>query len=50
MKNLRDTYASQLVTCPAQLGYMSRQLGHVRPAVTASTPHSSVDETSTGTR
>ena len=35
MKDLRDTYASQLLTCGVQLGYVSRQLGHAKPTVTA---------------
>ena len=35
MKDLRDTYASQLLTCGVQLGYVSRQLGHSKPTVTA---------------
>ena len=35
MKDLRDTFASQLLTCGVQLGYVSRQLGHSKPTVTA---------------
>ena len=35
MKDLRDTYASQLFSAGVQLGYVSRQLGHARPTVTA---------------
>ena len=35
MKDLRDTYASQLLTCGVQLGYVSRQLGHAKPTVTS---------------
>jgi integrase len=34
-KDLRDTYASQLLTAGVQLGYVSRQLGHADVAVTA---------------
>ena len=34
MKDLRDTYASQLLTAGVQLGYVSRQLGHATPVVT----------------
>jgi len=34
-KDLRDTYASQLLTAGVQLGYISRQLGHADVAVTA---------------
>ena len=32
---LRDTFASQLITCGVPLGYVSRQLGHADLAVTA---------------
>ena len=35
LKDLRDTYASQLLTCGVQLGYVSAQLGHADVAVTA---------------
>ena len=28
LKDLRDTYASQLLTAGVQLGYVSHQLGH----------------------
>lgn len=35
MKDLRDTYASQLLTCSVSLGYVSAQLGHSDVAVTA---------------
>jgi integrase len=35
LKDLRDTYASQLLTCGVQLGYVSVQLGHSSPTVTA---------------
>ena len=35
MKDLRDTYASHLLTAGVQLGYVSRQLGHSDVAVTA---------------
>ena len=35
MKDLRDTYASQLLTCGVQLGYVSLQLGHSKPTITA---------------
>jgi len=35
MKDLRNTFASQLLTCGVQLGYVSRQLGHSKPTVTA---------------
>ena len=34
-KDLRDTYASQLLTAGVQLGYVSNQLGHADVAVTA---------------
>jgi hypothetical protein len=34
-KDLRDTFASQLLTVGVQLGYVSRQLGHANVAVTA---------------
>ncbi len=34
-KDLRDTFASQLITCGVPLGYVSRQLGHADLAVTA---------------
>jgi integrase len=34
-KDLRDTYASQLLTAGVQLGYVSRQIGHADVAVTA---------------
>ena len=34
-KDLRDTFASQLLTCGVQLGYVSRQLGHADVAITA---------------
>ncbi len=35
LKDLRDTYASQLLTSGVQLGYVSAQLGHSDVAVTA---------------
>ncbi len=35
LKDLRDTYASQLLTSGIQLGYVSAQLGHSDVAVTA---------------
>ena len=35
IKDLRDTYASQLLTCGVQLGYISAQLGHADVGVTA---------------
>jgi hypothetical protein len=35
LKDLRDTYASQLLTAGVQLGYVSTQLGHADVAVTA---------------
>jgi len=35
IKDLRDTFASQLLTAGAQLGYISRQLGHSDVSVTA---------------
>ncbi len=35
LKDLRDTYASQLLTCGVQLGYISAQLGHADVGVTA---------------
>jgi hypothetical protein len=34
-KDLRDTYASQLITAGVPLGYVSAQLGHADVAVTA---------------
>ena len=34
-KDLRDTFASQLLTTGVQLGYVSRQLGHADVSVTA---------------
>ena len=34
-KDLRDTFASQLLTCGISLGYVSQQLGHADVAVTA---------------
>ncbi|MBW2230819.1 MAG: tyrosine-type recombinase/integrase, partial [Deltaproteobacteria bacterium] len=34
-KDLRDTFASQLITAGIQLGYVSQQLGHADVAVTA---------------
>ena len=34
-KDLRDTFASQLLTVGCQLGYVSRQLGHSDVSVTA---------------
>jgi integrase len=34
-KDLRDTFASQLLTAGVQLGYVSRQLGHADVSVTA---------------
>jgi hypothetical protein len=34
-KDLRDTFASQLLTAGVQLGYASRQLGHADVSVTA---------------
>ena len=34
-KDLRDTFASQLITAGIQLGYVSRQLGHSDVSVTA---------------
>jgi integrase len=34
-KDLRDTFASQLLTAGVQLGYLSQQLGHADVAVTA---------------
>jgi integrase len=34
-KDLRDTYASSLITAGVQLGYVSSQLGHADVAVTA---------------
>ncbi len=34
-KDLRDTFASQLITAGIQLGYVSKQLGHADVAVTA---------------
>jgi len=35
LKDLRDTYASQLFSAGVQLGYVSRQLGHAEPTTTA---------------
>ena len=35
LKDLRDTFASQLLTAGVQLGYVSSQLGHADVAVTA---------------
>jgi integrase len=35
MKDLRDTFASQLLSAGVQLGYVSQQLGHSNVAVTA---------------
>ena len=35
MKDLRDTFASQLLACGVQLGYVSAQLGHADVGVTA---------------
>ncbi|HBZ68998.1 MAG TPA: hypothetical protein DEP35_04320, partial [Deltaproteobacteria bacterium] len=35
MKDLRDTFASQLLTSGVSLGYVSKQLGHADAAVTA---------------
>jgi integrase len=35
MKDLRDTFASQLLTCGAPLGYISNQLGHADIGVTS---------------
>ena len=35
MKDLRDTFASQLLTSGVSLGYVSKQLGHANVAVTA---------------
>jgi integrase len=35
LKDLRDTFASQLLTAGVQLGYVSAQLGHADVAVTA---------------
>ncbi len=34
-KDLRDTFASQLLTCGVQLAYISEQLGHANTDVTA---------------
>ncbi|MEE8557196.1 MAG: hypothetical protein V3T14_04860, partial [Myxococcota bacterium] len=34
LKDLRDTFASQLLTCGVSLGYVSKQLGHARVGVT----------------
>jgi integrase len=34
-KDLRDTFASQLLTAGVQLGYVSRQLGHSDVSITA---------------
>jgi hypothetical protein len=35
MKDLRDIFASQLLTSGVSLGYVSKQLGHADVAVTA---------------
>ena len=35
LKDLRDTFASQLVSAGIPLGYVSHQLGHANLAVTA---------------
>jgi hypothetical protein len=35
MKDLRDTFASQLLTCGVPLGYISNQLGHADIGVTS---------------
>ena len=35
VQDLRDTYASQLLTCGVQLGYVSKQLGHSDVSTTA---------------
>jgi integrase len=35
IKDLRDTYASQLLTAGIQLGYVSAQLSHANVAITA---------------
>ena len=35
LKDLRDTFASQLITAGIQLGYVSKQLGHADLQVTA---------------
>ena len=35
IKDLRDTYASQLITAGVQLAYVSKQLGHADLSVTA---------------
>ncbi len=35
LKDLRDTYASQLLTAGVQLGYVSRQLGHASVVTTS---------------
>lgn len=35
LKDLRSTYASQLLTCGVQLGRVQRQLGHATPMMTA---------------
>ena len=35
LKDLRDTFASQLLTAGVQLGYVSQQLGHSNVATTA---------------
>ena len=35
LKDLRDTFASQLLSAGVQLGYVSQQLGHADVAVTA---------------
>jgi integrase len=35
LKDLRDTFASQLLSAGIQLGYVSQQLGHADVAVTA---------------
>jgi integrase len=35
LKDLRDTYASQLLTCEVSFGYVSAQLEHADVSVTA---------------
>ena len=35
LKDLRDTYASQLLSCGVSLGYVSHQLGHQDVSTTA---------------
>ena len=35
MTDLRDTFASQLLTCGVSLGYVSAQLGHSNVSTTA---------------